>query len=151
MKKFLTKGAALLGALAAAPIMAAGVAQAGPYDPPVQNPADYLDGDTAYFSYNQNNCSISKNGDVGCDMPQGYSYTGFFVPINVNNVAIDLPFLPAHPTFGLTGPLGKAGSKPLAGSLTYAGAHCQRGLKQELTCESKGHSFFLWTPYLQTT
>ena len=147
MTKKLAKATALLGALAAAPILATGAAHASSYDPPVQNPADYLDGDTAYFSYNDNNCSIAKNGDVGCDLPSGY----FLGSTKVFDVVIDQPALPAHSTGGLGGPHGKAGSKPLGGSLTYAGAHCEVGIKRQLTCESKGHSFVLWTPYLQTT
>ncbi|MBF6192631.1 MULTISPECIES: hypothetical protein [Nocardia] len=64
----------------------------------------------------------------------------------VYDLAIDLPFLPAHPTFGLTGPHGRADSPPIEGTLTNGGASCTGGGRGALLCTSKGHSFsFGWS------
>lgn len=152
--------AVIAGSVAAIAISMAGGAVAGaePFvaanGPTVQNPADFLVGDTVYFNAGYANCSIHPNGDVGCDISPGIA-TLFGVPIN--NVAIDLPFLPAHPTFGLTGPLGRAGSRPFdpgpsvdgydyGGVITYGGATCSAGGRGAVQCSSKGHTFnFGWS------
>ncbi|MEU1993844.1 hypothetical protein ABZ511_05275 [Nocardia gamkensis] len=105
-------------------------------------PAQTVDDDTVYFSYASSNCAIHSNGDVGCDIPYGTNLYG----ITVYDLAIDLPFLPAHPTFGLTGSHGVAGSPPIAGTLTNGGASCTGGGRGALSCSSKGHSFsFGWS------
>ncbi|MFE7802162.1 hypothetical protein [Nocardia sp. NPDC057440] len=105
-------------------------------------PAQTVDDDTVYFGYAGANCAIHSNGDVGCDIPGGTNLFGFMV----TDLAIDLPFLPAHPTFGLTGPHGRAGSPPIAGTLTNGGASCTGGGRGALFCTSKGHSFsFGWS------
>lgn len=148
------------GSVAAVAISMAGGAVAGaqPFvaanGPTVQNPADYLVGDTVYFSAGYANCSMHPNGDVGCDISPGIAYL-FGIPIN--NVAIDLPFLPAHPTFGLTGPLGRAGNRSIdsgpasdgydyGGVINYGGATCSAGGRGAVQCSSKGHTFnFGWS------
>ncbi len=118
------------------------------------NPADYLVGDTVYFSIGSVNCSMHTNGDVGCDIPAGIAN---FYGLPITNLAIDLPFLPAHPTFGLTGPLGRPDSRSLdvgpaadgydyGGVINYGGATCSGGGRGAITCSSKGHSFsFGWS------
>ncbi|MGV9674870.1 hypothetical protein ACWDSJ_06295 [Nocardia sp. NPDC003482] len=123
-------------ALFAAALTMAGGAVAG------AAPAQAVDNDTVYFSYAGSNCSIHANGDVGCDIPGGTNLYGIQVP----DLAIDLPFLPAHPTFGLTGPHGIAGSPQISGTLTNGGASCTGGGRGALYCTSKGHSFsFGWS------
>ncbi|MGN2637830.1 hypothetical protein ACWEKT_24915 [Nocardia takedensis] len=98
--------------------------------------------ETVYFSFSGSNCAIRPNGDVGCDIPGGTNLFGF----TVHDLAIDLPFLPAHPTFGLVGPHGRPGSPPIDGSLTNGGATCTGGGRGALLCTSKGHSFsFGWS------
>lgn len=105
-------------------------------------PAQATADDTVYFRYASSNCSIHSNGDVGCDIPHGTNLFGF----TVYDLAIDLPFLPAHPTFGLTGPHGRADSPPIEGTLTNGGASCTGGGRGALLCTSKGHSFsFGWS------
>ncbi|MGW4715134.1 hypothetical protein [Nocardia sp. NPDC004260] len=105
-------------------------------------PAQSVDEGTVYFSYASSNCAIRSNGDVGCDIPFGTNLFGF----TVYDLAIDLPFLPAHPTFGLSGAHGRAGSPPIDGTLTNGGASCTGGGRGALICTSKGHSFsFGWS------
>ncbi|MVU82915.1 hypothetical protein GPX89_37475 [Nocardia sp. ET3-3] len=120
------------------------------------NNADFLDGDTLYFAdwLGTTTCAIHANGDVGCDLQPGYTLFGF---IPVSDVVIDsTPILPAHPTFGLGGTHGRAGSRwitdvPRDGSvyqgtrIDYAGVTCIGGLPHggALNCTSKGHKFTL--------
>ncbi|WP_157172431.1 hypothetical protein [Nocardia pneumoniae] len=139
------KARTLLGSVvAAAAVSMAGsaVAAAAPTQIANQDPAEYLVGDTVYFAYASSNCAIRPNGDVGCDIPFGTNLYGF----PIYDLAIDLPFLPAHPTFGLVGAHGRPGSQPIAGTINYAGASCTGGGRGALTCTSKGHSFsFGWS------
>ncbi|MGY2121089.1 hypothetical protein ACW9HJ_06510 [Nocardia gipuzkoensis] len=105
-------------------------------------PAQTVDDGTVYFRYASSNCAIHSNGDVGCDIPYGTNLFGF----TIYDLVIDLPFLPAHPTFGLTCPHGRADSPPIAGTLTNGGASCTGGGRGALVCTSKGHSFsFGWS------
>ncbi|MFC8042844.1 hypothetical protein [Nocardia sp. NPDC057353] len=121
-------------AVAAVSLSGAGAASA--------SPVDEIDGHTVYFSYSGSNCAIRSNGDVGCDIPGGTNLFGF----TVHDLAIDLPFLPAHPTFGLFGPHGRPGSPAIDGTLTNGGASCTGGGRGALSCTSKGHSFsFGWS------
>ncbi|WP_159846878.1 hypothetical protein [Nocardia sp. CY41] len=118
------------------------------------DPADFMVGDTVYFSgwLGSSNCAIHPNGDVGCDLSPGHTLWGI-VPIS--DVAIDVPFLPAHPTFGLGGPHGRPGSRWITDvprpegkvyqgtRISYAGVICIGGLPRGagVACTSKGHSF----------
>lgn len=111
------------------------------FEPPAVDPGRYLVGDTAYFSVHSWNCSIRPNGDVGCDIPGGAFMVQVPFAPKVYDVAIDLPFLPAHPTFGIGGPQGRAGSPELTGTLHHAGVKCTFGFKGAFSCHSKGHSF----------
>lgn len=124
-------------------------------DTVVVNPADYMIGDTVYFTYgNLAYCAMHSNGDVGCDIANGtMNWYGF----QVSNISIDLPFLPAHPAFGPVGTHGVPGSAVLSGggaapgsnnpygpdaSITYGGATCTgSGFRGEVSCASKGHQF----------
>ncbi|WP_282783562.1 MULTISPECIES: hypothetical protein [unclassified Nocardia] len=134
---------------AALAVTGTGVANAQPTDH--VNPTDYLIGDTVYFTAAGANCSIRANGDVGCDIPAGIAKWLNVIP--VRDLVIDVPFLPAHPTFGAFGPQGRADSRSLPGgpigygsTISYAGASCHGGGRGGLSCQSKGHSFsFGWS------
>ncbi|MGU3434998.1 hypothetical protein ACNHUS_18520 [Actinomycetes bacterium M1A6_2h] len=127
----------------------AGIASAIDYPTtPVVSPDAYLQGNTVYFTSSGLNCSMAPNGVVGCDIPGGMFLTQVPTSPKVYDIAIDVPWFPAHPTFGIGGPRGHGGSTQLEGSLTYGGANCQVGFKGALTCTSMGHSFTAWTPYL---
>jgi hypothetical protein len=118
------------------------------------DPADFMVGDTVYFSgwLGASNCAIHPNGDVGCDLSPGHTLWGI-VPIS--DVAIDIPFLPAHPTFGSAGAHGRPGSRWITDvprpegkvyqgtRISYAGVTCIGGLPKGagVTCVAKGHSF----------
>ncbi|AYF73028.1 hypothetical protein D7D52_03145 [Nocardia yunnanensis] len=119
------------------------------------NNADFLDGDTLYFSdwLGTSNCAIHANGDVGCDLGPGNKLWGL-VPIS--DISIDAAFLPAHPTFGLGGQHGRPGSRWITDvprdanvyqgtRIDYAGVTCIGGLPHGggLNCTSKGHKFTL--------
>lgn len=141
--------AILAGALLAATALAAPAgAQEINFEPPAVDPGPYLVGDTAYFSVGSWNCSIRPNSDVGCDLPGGAFMSQVPFAPRVYDVAIDLPFLPAHPTFGIGGPQGRDGSPQLTGTLHHAGVKCTFGFKGVFSCHSKGHSFALWPPTL---
>ncbi|NKY29663.1 hypothetical protein [Nocardia gamkensis] len=139
-----TKFAGALAAVAAAPILAAGNAQA--------------DAGTVYFSVGSTNCAIFANGSLGCDLasPMYMSYyigdTYVPVPVPVNEIAIDQPWLPAHPTFDpgtpYTLPGGnpriddvKTGSGPWGPIIEHAGASCQVGFHGSFTCQALGRGF----------
>ncbi|MBY8861341.1 hypothetical protein K7711_33035 [Nocardia sp. CA2R105] len=136
-------------AVAAVAVSMAGTAGANAA-PPSVDVTPYLVGTTAYFSVDGANCSIESNGDVGCDIPAGMAKWYNVIP--VTDLAIDLPVLPAHPTFGLFGQHGRAGSPVLpegdgyGSTISYAGATCSGGGRGAISCSSKGHSFsFGWS------
>lgn len=120
------------------------------------NNADFLVGDTLYFSdwLGATTCAITADGNVGCDLGPGSKLWGV---LPITDMVIDSSFLPAHPTFGLTGRHGQPGSRWLtdvprpdgnvyAGTrFDYAGATCLGGQPRgaALTCSSKGHTFTL--------
>jgi hypothetical protein len=148
-------GRALGAAAVALSLTSFGIANAlpNPYAVTPVDPGAYLVGDTVYFSTgNLTNCAIHVNGDVGCDLGQPTPLDGFVIPISVTDLAINVPFLPAHPEFGLTGPHGRPGSPQLgiwdnggwlAASVSYAGATCEApgNGRGALSCTSKGHRF----------
>ncbi|WP_067816380.1 hypothetical protein [Nocardia inohanensis] len=151
MKARAFAGAAL--AAVAMVVAGTGTASAEPID---VDPALFMDGDTVYFAdwYNAAYCAIHANGDVGCDIPAGGTLWGV---IPVNDVVIDMAFLPAHPTFGLAGPHGRPGSRWITDvprpdgnvydgtRITYAGVTCVGGRAGRggggITCDAKGHHF----------
>lgn len=146
----------LSAAVAAVAISLAGNAVASADDGLTEaDPADFMVGDTVYFSdwLGSPTCAIHANGDVGCDLSSGSRLWGV---LPIADVTIDVPFLPAHPTFGLAGRHGQPGSRWItdvprddrvyAGTrLSYAGATCIGGRPKgaPLTCTSKGHTFTL--------
>lgn len=153
--RFIRKAFSVAVTVAAVSLGSVGIAGAipDPYAPVPVNPNNYLVGDTVYFSVGGDNCAIHPNGDVGCDFASSERLNGFIFPIPVNDLAIDIPFLPAHPEFGLTGPHGRPGSPSItvdaaghwqAGSITYGGATCQAGYRGAWGCTSKGHGFNLF-------
>ncbi|RMI34832.1 hypothetical protein [Nocardia stercoris] len=116
------------------------------------DPASYLVGDTVYFTApNLGNCAMRPNGYVGCDIVG--------VPMNwygfqVNNIGIDLPFLPPHPAVGPLGTHGQdsqvlAPGQPGPGqaygpdaSISYGGSTCVvSGFRGEVSCSSGQHNF----------
>lgn len=118
--------------------------------PPTVDVTPYLVGTTAYFSVDGANCGIQANGAVGCDIPAGMAKWYNVIPIT--DLSIDVSFLPAHPTFGLFGPHGRAGSPALpegdgyGSTISYAGATCSGGGRGAISCSSMGHSFsFGWS------
>lgn len=136
-------------AVATLAVSMAGTAVADAASPGV-DVTPYMVGTTAYFSADGANCSIQSNGDVGCDIPAGMAKWYNVIP--VTDLSIDLPFLPAHPTFGLVGQHGRAGSLALpqgdgyGSTISYAGATCSGGGRGAVSCSSKGHSFsFGWS------
>ena len=142
--------ATLIGAAALSlSLTGAGVASAIDFPAPSKTDVGpYLQGDTVYFTAIGLNCSMTPTSVVGCDIPNGMFLTQVPTSPKVYDIAIDVPWFPAHPTFGIGGPHGRPGSAPLDGSITFAGASCQIGFKGSLTCTSMGHSFTAWTPYL---
>ncbi|MBL1073065.1 hypothetical protein JK358_01520 [Nocardia sp. 2] len=130
-------GAALLSA--AAVVSGSGTASASTW----VDPAEYLVGDTVYFAGTMGGCTIKPNGDVGCDL--NGTGTWYFIP--VKDLAIDVAFLPAHPTFGAFGRYSRPGAKGMpmneTSMINYAGATCVNSPAPEyrITCDSKGHGF----------
>ncbi|MGK8502835.1 hypothetical protein [Nocardia asiatica] len=139
-----TKFAGALAAVAVAPIIAAGNAQAEP--------------GTVYFSAGGTNCAIFGNGSVGCDFasPLHLSYyvgdTYVPVPVKVSEIVIDQPWLPAHPTFDPATPYTLPGGNPSiydvrTGSgqwgpiIAHAGATCQVGFHGSFGCQALGRGF----------
>ncbi|BDT92958.1 hypothetical protein [Nocardia sputorum] len=139
-----TKFAGAVAAVAVAPILAAGSAQADP--------------GTVYFSVGSMNCAIFADGSLGCDFaaPLRLSYyvgdTYVPVPVPVNEIAIDQPWLPAHPTFDPATPYTLPGGNPSiydvrTGSgqwgpiVEHAGASCQVGFHGSFTCQALGRGF----------
>ncbi|MEC3920242.1 hypothetical protein [Nocardia sp. CDC160] len=113
------------------------------------NPNDFLIGDTVYFNAGYAQCSIKPDGTTGCDIAPGIAKWLNMIP--VTDLAIDLAFLPAHPTFGLLGPHGRSDANSLpvtefSSTITYAGATCTGGGRGGIQCVSKGHTFsFGWS------
>lgn len=140
---------AVLGmATAAIAVSLAGTATAGA-DP--VNPNDYLIGNTVYFNAGPAQCSIGPDGTTGCDIAPGIAKWLDMIP--VTDLAIDVPFLPAHPTFGVFGAYGRSdaqwlgqGPNGYGSTISYAGATCSGGGRGGISCNSKGHSFsFGWS------
>ncbi|WP_330179008.1 hypothetical protein OHB26_21145 [Nocardia sp. NBC_01503] len=137
-------------AMAAAAVALAGTSVAHA-DSDEVNVNDYLIGDTAYFNTGIASCSIKANGDVGCDIQSGIAKWLNIIPIT--DLAIDMPFLPAHPTFGAFGHYGRSDAQVLGGgpigygsTINYAGASCHGGGRGGFSCTAKGHGFsFGWS------
>ncbi|MGW0248337.1 hypothetical protein ACWDYH_17065 [Nocardia goodfellowii] len=113
--------------------------------------------DTVYFSVGSRNCAIAPDGTVGCDFGADRArlqYSFLPVPIPVRDIAIDQPWLPAHPTFtpgSRTLPGGnpsiydvKTGDGAWGPYIEFAGARCEVGFHGSFGCKSKGRS---WNEY----
>jgi hypothetical protein len=143
----------ILGAaVAVAGMSMAGTAVAGAApmraaDAPV-DVTPYLVGDTAYFNVGIADCAIHADGSVGCDIEPGIARWYGLLP--VTDLAIDIPFLPAHPEWIQHGQPGSpalpANSIGYDSTITYAGATCSGGGRGGVACSSKGHAFsFGWS------
>ncbi|MEV0031080.1 hypothetical protein [Nocardia sp. NPDC050793] len=144
MEHIVRKIAGLAAAVAVAPVMLAATAQAesGP----------------VFFSAGSTNCAIYDNGTVGCDLgsPTRLQYSSLPFLLTVNEIVIDQPWLPAHPTFdpgtpytlpGGNPPLSevKTGDGQWGSYIEYAGARCSVGFHGSFGCQSKGRSFTSWS------
>ncbi|MBH0780011.1 hypothetical protein [Nocardia bovistercoris] len=140
MNRFGRRLAAATGTLAVVSALGTGTAQA-------------QDSGPLYFGTGAFQCAIFADGAVGCDAP-GYrlQYTWLPVPFPVNEVVIDQPWLPAHPTFTPGSDYTRPGNNPSlyevrTGDGTwgpyveYAGARCEAGFHGSFTCSSKGRAF----------
>lgn len=140
MKRIMGRVVGVVAAAAMAPILLAATAQADPA--------------TVYFSAGGMNCAIAGDGSLGCDfgspMRLQYSFLPFSFP--VNEIVIDQPALPAHPTFDAGTPYTLPGGNPGLDSVAtgagqwgpyieHAGARCEVGFHGSFTCTSKGHAF----------
>jgi hypothetical protein len=109
---------------------------------------------TVYFSaVGGSSCAIAGDGTVGCDFryPMPLQYTVLPIPFTVNEIVIDQPWLPAHPTFDpgrYTLPGGnptfdtvKTGDGRWGPFIEYAGARCEVGFHGIFGCSSKGRAF----------
>ena len=112
-----------------------------------------------YFRVGNFNCSIAPDDVVGCDLPQplpmDFPILGEFgLPWlgPVQHVVIDLPWLPAHPTYPPGTPFTLPGGNPdisevatsqsmYQKTITHGGTTCLAGFMGDLTCTAKGHSF----------
>ncbi|WP_040833372.1 hypothetical protein [Nocardia brevicatena] len=144
MKHIARKVAGVLATAGIVPVLLAGAAHADP--------------GTVYFSSGAMQCSITGDGTVGCDLgsPMRLQYSFLPIPIPVNDIVIDQPLLPAHPTFAAGARYTLPGGNPnLSGVRTadgqwgpiieHAGAKCESGFHGSFTCTTKGHSFTVYS------
>ncbi|MFC0452118.1 hypothetical protein [Rhodococcus jostii] len=112
-----------------------------------------------YFRVGNVHCSIAPDDSVGCDLPQpvpmDFPILGEFgLPWlgPVQHVAIDVPWLPAHPTYPFGTPFTRPGGNPdiaevatsqtmYQKTITRGGTTCLAGFMGDVTCTTKGHSF----------
>ena len=140
MKRIMGRVAAVVAAAAMAPILATATVQAAP--------------GTVYFNAAGLSCAIAGDGTVGCDFgsPMRLQYSFLPIPIPVNEIVIDRPALPAHPTFDAGTPYTRPGGNPGLESVAtgtgpwgpyieHAGARCEVGFHGSFTCTAKGHAF----------
>nr|WP_271210885.1 hypothetical protein [Rhodococcus wratislaviensis] len=146
MKRSVKRATSLLTATAAALLAFATPAQADSPTP-------------VYFRVGNFNCSIAPDDSVGCDLPQplpmDFPILGEFgLPWlgPVQHVVIDLPWLPALPTFPPGTPFTLPGGNPdisevatsqsmYQKTITHGGTTCLAGFMGDVTCTAKGHSF----------
>ncbi|MEV0294891.1 hypothetical protein [Nocardia sp. NPDC050710] len=146
MKRIGKRVAGVLGALGMASMLVTGTAQAD--DGPV------------YFNAGGFHCAIFADGTVGCDTTSPTRLQYSFLPflLTVNEMVIDQPWLPAHPTFDsgtrYTLPGGnpwinnvKTGDGAWGPYIEFAGARCESGFHGSFGCKSKGRG---WTAYSGT-
>ncbi|MBF6536752.1 hypothetical protein [Nocardia farcinica] len=144
MNRSLTRLACLAGALVALPLLAAGPAQAQP--------------GAVHFSMGGLNCAIFDNGTVGCDLPTAtplqYGQLPFAIP--VHEIVMDIPWLPAHPTFDSGTPYTLPGGNPPIDQVKtgdgqwgpfveHAGVHCYVGFHGSVGCTAGGRGWSMWS------
>ncbi|MEU7632690.1 hypothetical protein AB0C34_22300 [Nocardia sp. NPDC049220] len=140
MNRIMRRVVGVVATAALAPILLSATAQADP--------------GPVYFSVGSINCAIAADGTVGCDFgyPTRLQYSFLPFPFSVNDIVIDQPWLPAHPTFGsgaaFTLPDGnpsldsvKTGSGQWGPFIEYAGSRCAAGFHGSFGCQSKGRAF----------
>ncbi|WP_040795273.1 hypothetical protein [Nocardia higoensis] len=144
MKRNTTRVAGILGVACAVPVLFAASASAEPA--------------TKHFSVGSVQCAIFGNGTVGCDLPSPTPLTYGQLPFSfpVSEIVIDLPWLPAHPTFtpGAAYTL-PGGNPPLSEVRTsdgqwgpiieYAGVNCAVGFHGSFGCTAGGRGFTMWS------
>ncbi|WP_227998902.1 hypothetical protein [Nocardia australiensis] len=151
MNKIIKKFAGVLAAVGVVPVLMAGTAHAD-------------DGDTVHFSNGLMQCSIDGGGNIGCDLTDSMKISYTFMPFlfPVRDIAIDQQWLPAHPTFSSGMPHMLPGGNPALSDvktgtgtwgsiLEHAGAKCESGFHGSFTCESKGHSFSVYSGIISAT
>ncbi|HLS77697.1 MAG TPA: hypothetical protein VK083_12990 [Nocardia sp.] len=144
MKRFTTRVAGLLGAACAVSFLFTATAHAEPA--------------TVHFSAGSIQCAISGNGTVGCDlpypMPVVYGQLPFGFP--VGEIVLDVPWLPAHPTFtpgaqftipGGNPPLDavKTGDGQWGPYIDHAGVRCEIGFHGSFGCTIGNRGFSIWS------
>ncbi|MFR9752647.1 hypothetical protein ACL02S_16645 [Nocardia sp. 004] len=139
-----TKFAGALAAATMAPIIAVGAAEA--------------DTGTVYFSVSGADCAIFQDGSLGCDFARPVQLSYYLgdiylpLPVTVNEIVIDQPWLPAHPTYNPVLRHTMAGGNPgiatvKTGSgqwgpiIEHAGSSCQVGYLGSFTCQAMGQGF----------
>lgn len=148
------RSAVVAGGVVVAGLFAAvvpGVARADFIDP-----APYVDGnEVAWFNMAGNNCSITPNGVVGCDLPSpalimSMTLGGMTIPVPyVPAVAIDTAYFPSHPQWTSNGshtqPGGNAvivpGVNQYTTSVFYAGTTCTVSVRNDVVCSGMSHEF----------
>ncbi|MGV9817943.1 hypothetical protein [Nocardia xishanensis] len=136
----------------------AGVAAAAAVAPVVLAATAHAESGPVFFSAGGMNCAIYDNGTVGCDLGSPTRLQYSFLPflLTVNDIVIDQPFLPAHPTFDPGTPYTLPGGNPplrdvktgdgqWGSYIEYAGARCESGFHGSFSCQSKGRSFTSWS------
>ncbi|WP_043450578.1 hypothetical protein [Jongsikchunia kroppenstedtii] len=114
-----------------------------------------------YFSAGSLNCSIADNGVVGCDlttpapMSIAFGSGSLYIPFNVREVLIDVPWAPAHPGLGIgtphtlpqgNPPIDKVGHPVGSGAtagfqVERGGSSCKTGFHGAVYCDGMGHGF----------
>ncbi|WP_228805472.1 hypothetical protein [Nocardia higoensis] len=144
MKRNIRRAAGIVGAACAIPVLFAGAAEAQP--------------GTKHFSVGSVQCAIFGDGTVGCDLPSPTPLTYGQLPFGfpVSEIVIDVPWLPAHPTFdpgtpytlpGGNPPLSevKTGDGQWGPTIEHAGASCAVGFHGSFGCAAKGRGWSMWS------
>lgn len=140
MKRYMRRAVGIVGAACAIPLVLAGPAQA-------ETP-------TKHFSTGWLQCAIFGDGTVGCDLssPTPLRYGQFPFAIPVSEIVIDMPWLPAHPTFDPRTPYTLPGGNPPLTSvrtgdgtwgpiIEHAGVRCESGFHGSFSCTAKGRGW----------
>ncbi|WP_405138800.1 hypothetical protein [Nocardia sp. NBC_01388] len=120
------------------------------------DPTPYVDGNgVAWFNIAGNNCSITPDGTVGCDLPSPAPVMqmivwGTTLPVPyVPAVVIDSNAVPAHPQWNSNGSHTQPGGNPpivpgvnqYTTSIFYAGTTCTVSVRNDAVCSGMSHEF----------